>query len=1413
MRQVPQTVTNAITLTGSTKSTARLTAYKSRTFFETVTNYAPGGSTDYPIPEAVAYVASIDKFITVVIGTNGNLLLLEEGSTTPVDPSIVADARSRPGIYGHYIFYYVDDDHVTGWQIAYFNDALEITTSFTEFSSLPQGAIYPVSINEAVIIYIDEGGIRPVFIASDGSEHECPGRFMEPTHILLDTEDEDFYKLHYAGAVKKDGVIYIYITTHYGSVKVIKYKLGSNNIDGTWSDIVIAIPEDLSTYKIGNVFTENDRIFICGSFYRNEEYNTGIKYTLLTWSDDGITFSLDRRTLVTSYDLRFQAVVCGDYIAYTSTNRYDKELAHYQVAGENCPNTIIKLNNINGSAQSGWSVDVKAGDETYLDDTNIQVGNFAKLELGVYTSSGIEWVKYHDVVISSIGKGFRDGSRTFRMQVIPDGIWHISAMTHPFYMELQGKQAKFDPMADMSNMYKMESGSGPSWVLTCDFWTDETPSSGLAWFTHAGSKSDDHWCKDITQFCDEYPVFDDSATVEVRIWGWSRAGVPSTNPNTADSTPTNTLNDDFYALLLVEDTDGNQTTVVSLLTELTSTYSNPPQTHFPEAARVGSNPVVYAMDNPGEGKKLIKAGVRVIADTGNTTYYLERMEFPDIVVTQSPIVNDKDLTSITAIPVVYEPVFTNKSSQIDWDDGRIDWKGMAYSETLNRFIVHADNDPYVLYSDDDGVTWTKADTSQPHEFRGGIDWSSSAEKFFACGDNQSYYGVICTSSDGITWTAKKTMTDTKIQMNALGYDKNANTMYVFGDTSTGPHNYMWWSTDGETWTQVELSPTTIEVIDVLYTDTYGLCVLAKYSSNRLEVLYNWATNGSYSRSLVSDNCTIQNIMGFSYLESINTFIVIDDTQFGYNEECFKQIGLTGSWTKFVFSLDLGYGHPIIIKTSADYFVILSGGYIPWIGSCIIVSQDGINWTRYEFPIVSPLQSESYQKFFAIDIAYNEIINLWVVSGNGVNDRNSQVMTFTLGGGGTSEEPATYEMVNRKKGLPQVFFSSRPYSAWNFDITTRAKYTGIYSMVGCFGLATNNKNFIVGYIKDGYYGIAQVKNDRRITLIEEVNASIVVDTDFDLHFWHRDGLFGLEVKLSTDPWAIVGSQLVYEWTELDEAMTTADDIFHVGLYEFIDPPRFRTVGYRSTQNIIPVLPLDIDPNEGDSDFINDFPSSGTVDIDGQKYTYTGKLIFSTSEPFPIGPVQLRNFYSWLSPFNRDREGGFTYQGGMAVEFTDFRWLDGGGGNAEMYQGAIIASSAGYAWLNDETQWKSWITTGNAVVLLKERSRHYSDTIPEYSATTDERVYITNGLTGIEIEIMEGEESSSELTSYFPEGTFVFLDSDDEITVSSFYAVSGEHDYSIASMLDKFCKLAGTKAVFRGDILKSESDFSGDTLEIT
>jgi hypothetical protein len=184
--------------------------------------------------------------------------------------------------------------------------------------------------------------------------------------------------------------------------------------------------------------------------------------------------------------------------------------------------------------------------------------------------------------------------------------------------------------------------------------------------------------------------------------------------------------------------------------------------------------------------------------------------------------------------------------------------------------------------------------------------------------------------------------------------------------------------------------------------------------------------------------------------------------------------------------------------------------------------------------------------------------------------------------------------------------------------------------------------------------------------------------------------------------------------------------------------------------------------------------------------------------------LRNATSWDAPFNTDREGK-TYQGGKAIEITQFEWLDGLT-HAEDFVDSIIATSAGYNWELDETQWKVWITTGGEVVWLRNRARHYSEDMPDYYPDGNERVYITEGLTGV--------SGSGDGTDYqHPHGAFVYVHSDDRVSVHGFSAFSGEHDQSIMNLLDKFCRLSGTLAEFIGDLEVASKTFTdGEEFEL-
>lgn len=494
---------------------------------------------------------------------------------------------------------------------------------------------YPVDPSHDVRIYFDEGGVR-----FDYDAISSPGRIFDPIKVL--TIGSDAALLLNAGAAMLGDKCFMYFTRYDGAVQGIYY----DTVAETWSDYFIAIPEDLSSFDITSVFSYNDRIFMTGRFYRKEQFSSTAVYTLFCYSDDGLTFSLDRKVLVSIVDLRFSSRYdegTGDLVFYTEDKLY-RESAPYQVIGEDASNVNIIMTSVSGSPMGGWNATLKSGNEQYYTDPLVVEGGYAKLEIGIFTiSNDFEWVKYHDCVITAIDRAWADGERAMTISLTADGMWHTSVMSHPYYMEWQGKQFYQSAMQDLSGFQPMGGGSGQRWPLTQDFWLTGV-ADGYTRQTHAGSTSTDNWANDLMQsnLVIEYPTFEDPALISdyaINIYGWSRAGVPSENPNVPDTTPTDTLNDSFYGLVLVEDLNKAEHTLVAVIGDKTSTYANPPQTYFPAGVRAGSYPVSFTIPNPGEGWKIKKLGIRVISDTGSTTYFLERVEMPEVITQYTTVVS------------------------------------------------------------------------------------------------------------------------------------------------------------------------------------------------------------------------------------------------------------------------------------------------------------------------------------------------------------------------------------------------------------------------------------------------------------------------------------------------------------------------------------------------------------------------------------------------------------------------------------------------------------------------------------------------------------------------------------------------------------------------------------------------------
>ena len=1152
---------------------------------------------------------------------------------------IASDGLSKPAIQSNNILYYWDG---TNWVTASYDEdkivagnasCIGSSTLFCSGATIPRGAIYSVGNMEAVILYIDEGAVRAAYVDAAGVVHKAVGRFFDANHVLV--EPDDSFRTHFGGAARLtdpatgNSKIFVYYSTRGGSVQGMYYETNGAG-EGIWSEIYTVIPQDLSYFQIGNVFPYNNKIWMTGRFTRREDFASDSAYTLFTFSTNGIDFSLDRRSLVSLLDYRWKTVYdpVTNMVYFACSNRIVGKPGAYQIAPDTCYSFTYKVKSLSGDPLSGWAASMASGAEVGFEDLWLTEGSFASLSVGVETSLGIEWIPYYDVVVSRVDKAYSDGVRTLQMNLVSDGLWHTGDQSYNLYTEILGKQSVFSPMKQLDVLYAVSGQDGVAWSLSQDMWTSDLPDGYTAVSHNAGSLND-HWGQDLQNILSNYPVFGVDTVYEFNIYGWSRAGVPSQNPNVADTTPTNTPNDQFYALILVEDLLGNQSTIVSTDAQLTSAHGNPAQTWFAAGARAGSYPVTFSIPNPGEGWKILKLGCRVVNTTGATTYFIERVDMPGIEAFYTPTATDAGYVlqaqiapqpnvnivenNVTHVTGIYPlPNFTDVT--IPYNDGY----GDGIKDHILRFITP-----------DDNVT-----------------------RLYNIHMSQGMY--------------------------QNGHD-------------------------------------------------YG-------GSGRIPAIYVQITVGS----------TV-------YINSLDT-----------------------SWA----------------------------GWAQW--------------------FTLPLTTTTVSLAENISVPPNTEVKLewYYITGenDGIMVFNLAIVTTTSGGSsGSTSLNVPYEAVNNIKGVAQVLFASTPYSAWNFDVIVSAFVTGQYSKVGCIGLATNDANYLIGYIRVGYVGIAKVRDNKFTIVVEQAAAGIIDAADYDIKFWHRDGVFGVEWRTVGSAWPDRGTVLVHNWLVSDgeiaplapivvldpqsllpqaNAEMSIDEIdaavFHVGVYSIIDPPKFMSPGFNSAETMLGVMPCDINPVTGLSDFLTLFPSSGRIDINGQIYNYAGKSVYFPSSPIQ-GPYQFRAVIDWTS-CNADLFDSTPYTAWKrAIEFYRFEWKADATYHAD-FQGAIIATNGQDAWLNDQTFYRPWVTTGGVVVWELERGRFYAqnNAIPAYINPSDsQKVYITNGLTGI---VPVNTASPSVI---HPEYSFVFIDSDDKIAIKGFFAVSGEDDLTLQILLDKVCKVAGTQANFPGN----------------
>ncbi|MGY5875138.1 MAG: hypothetical protein RTU30_05290 [Candidatus Thorarchaeota archaeon] len=370
------------------------------------------------------------------------------------------------------------------------------------------------------------------------------------------------------------------------------------------------------------------------------------------------------------------------------------------------------------------------------------------------------------------------------------------------------------------------------------------------------------------------------------------------------------------------------------------------------------------------------------------------------------------------------------------------------------------------------------------------------------------------------------------------------------------------------------------------------------------------------------------------------------------------------------------------------------------------------------------------------------------------------------------------------GTPVVHFSRKPFRAFNFQTASKFYVSGLGGWAGVVGLASDADNYIVARVSEDELELVKVRAG-----IETVLTSTPVDSVKykSIMMEHKDGVFKVWVRseaTQNPSWDIV-PDITYEWTESDGQLSMSNDIMHLGIYAYKHTYSFRVVGYDSGYS------TEVGRLAGDNEF-DSFPSSGQISIGGYEYTYTGKI---TSGSDPIGPFQARNTHPGYDYTSAD---GQKYTGN-AVEFTRFEWKDNTVYHSE-FDDLIMAASNGHAWVINDADFKPWIRTAGQMIWLKNRMRAFGGDVDGNFVGFKEKVYITEGLSGVTL-----DEDQEDLKH--PEGTFAWLSSDCEVIFLDFYASNGLEDASVEDILELVCQLAGGEAIFPGDITSGSELLTG------
>lgn len=635
MRTIPAALRSAIDIAGSYSPVVKADVYPTRIYFGTVTSGSAGiagadelGIVDDPMRQDIEYSSISDALVTFFC--DGYLKYAIQGGSTITTTSYVSSVK--PGVLNSTLYLY-DESKITRYGISWSDVDSRSTNPLTQQAQVTPSktvdVLHAVSSTEAIALLNDGGGFRPLYV-SGTSQYEAPFRFMYPIRVISSGSGRTMREQALcSGAAELDNKVFVYSSNQSsGMVEGMYYDKDT----GVWSDIFNVLPTDLDVslceFRISNVYTHNGTLYMCGLFNRTDNIDDDAQpYSMLLYSQNGKTFSIERNTLVSDIGYRFLARVGNNKLYLGNCNRVCYEAVTWLFDGTSGSGAMatISADDIKSFTDrdlGSGTMKVRAGKEEYFDHEYLEEGSKVVVYLGMRTSTGTDYIVYGTYIAAKINYGIASGKRDTTINLVNLSMWNLTGLSMPFYAELLGKSVMFDPMTeDSGNLSAAGSGCVTMTQFQVDFWLQEPytnagesitgidmrESGGVNYYESSGAHKlgiiTSTELVSVLQLTSNPKIMADN--IDVSIYGWSH--------------PTSgSVNDVVELVLVTVDDDGNETTTI------TNEDKHWPNT-YPTSGS-GNEPITVNITGLTAGDRIKFVGI-VFEASVTTWFNIARVEF------------------------------------------------------------------------------------------------------------------------------------------------------------------------------------------------------------------------------------------------------------------------------------------------------------------------------------------------------------------------------------------------------------------------------------------------------------------------------------------------------------------------------------------------------------------------------------------------------------------------------------------------------------------------------------------------------------------------------------------------------------------------------------------------------------------